>query len=475
MPGQQERDLQNMISMKKQQTGSSAGHPISWFAFLLVLIVAAAFPARASAESGRRVVLDSINVHGNERTAEIVIHQIAGIAPGKRVTPDEILIAVERLRVSELFEVVEFSTRRGDERGHILLDLQVEEKGVEFGFGAGYQDMSGWYLIPAELRFDNRLGRAERSRLQLKFGYHLFGLTYFFEENRFGDGKNYWGFSASSFLHDRRYFDGETQFGLEVARSGFEAHIGRYLGERWGVEFTAGVEKIATDSNAIAAADNEYLGIEMDDERPFEELPEDIAAGVGDDGRLKIGTDLTWDSRSERFVSGTPAGGLWGRARWEGVLGEDRSYAIGTIDLRAYSSAGPISLSGQLRGGVTSKQAPFFDRFYVGGIYTVRGFPGQSLSAPGGESRFWTASLELRGSLIGDRAEPRLAGLLFVDAGDGWNDREATLDDVALSTGYGLRLRLPWVGWAGLDVGFPISESPVEEAVHINSALGWTF
>ena len=441
----------------------------------LFALLPAVFPAPLCADSGTALVLDSIVVTGNHRTTESVIHQVAGILPGSSATPDDILIAVERLRGADIFKKVEFSTRRGEERGHLILDLRVQEKGVEVGVGAGYRDLNGWYLIPAELRLDNRLGRAERTRLQLKLGYRLAGLRFYFEENRFGDGKNHWGFSASTFRHDRRYFEEGTEFGLALDRSEMEAHIGRWFGDRWGVAFGAGVEQITTDSVATARKANEPLGIQYNEERSFADLPADVAAGVGEDRRVMVRMDLLWDSRSGQLVTGTPAGGFWGRGRWEGVLGEDRSYAIGTIDLRSYSSAGPISLAGRIRGGVTSAQAPFFDRFYVGGLYAVRGFPEQSLSVAGGESRFWTVSFEMRGPLIGDRVDPRLAGLVFIDAGDGWNDEEAKLDDVALSAGYGLRLRLPWVGRAGLDIGFPISESPVEEAVHVTFSLGWTF
>ncbi len=123
----------------------------------------------------------------------------------------------------------------------------------------------------------------------------------------------------------------------------------------------------------------------------------------------------------------------------------------------------------RLRGGVIGESAPFYDRFYVGGLYTVRGFPSQSLTAPEGSTSFGSASLEYRAALIGRRDAPRLAGLLFVDGG------VTEGDDPAAAAGFGVRLRVPWLQSLGLDFGIPITESPVEEAFHANLSLGWSF
>jgi outer membrane protein assembly factor BamA len=132
-------------------------------------------------------------------------------------------------------------------------------------------------------------------------------------------------------------------------------------------------------------------------------------------------------------------------------------------------------LAARARGGIVGCEAAFYDRFYLGGLCTLRGMPSQSLSAPEGDTRFWSASLEFRGPLIGSPVKPRLSGLLFVDAGDGWSGRDPTWDDVAVTAGYGLRLRLPWIGLLGLDFGAPITESPLNESFRAEASLGWSF
>ncbi|RPJ40303.1 MAG: hypothetical protein EHM19_13900, partial [Candidatus Latescibacterota bacterium] len=145
-------------------------------------------------------------------------------------------------------------------------------------------------------------------------------------------------------------------------------------------------------------------------------------------------------------------------------------------DLRVFRAAGSVAFAARARGGATGESAPWYDRFYVGGLYTVRGYPSQSLSGPGGETRFWSASIELRAPIVGRPEEPRLAAIAFVDAGDAWSvDEAVSLNDVAVGIGWGIRLRVPWIGWLGVDAARPLSESPVHEGFHGNASIGMTF
>jgi outer membrane protein assembly factor BamA len=140
-----------------------------------------------------------------------------------------------------------------------------------------------------------------------------------------------------------------------------------------------------------------------------------------------------------------------------------------TADLRAYRAVAGGALALRLRGGAVQSDAAFYDRYHLGGLYTVRGFPSQSLSPPEGDTRFWTAALEFRAPLAGRSDRPRVLGFVFADAGDG-DGKPA-----AASAGFGFRIRVPWFDSLGIDFGMPITESPVDEAFHANAALGWNF
>ncbi|MFN0152113.1 MAG: outer membrane protein assembly factor [bacterium] len=421
------------------------------------------------------LVIESIEIEGNTRTSDETVMRYLSIAPGDAVPPDSVLAAVEALREAQIFDDVAVTLRRGPTRGGVIVALAVREKGVELRFGAGHQDLSGWYLIPAELRLDNRLGRGERLGAHLRVGYRLSGVVVFFEEPRLADRRARWGITLSGLDTDRIYFIDGVEYRHKVRRGGLELHVGRALSSRWGWDVGAGVEGIDVDSLATAHSESEVLGVERGDEIDRANLPAGVAEAVGEAQRSSVRATLTLDSRATERIAGTPAGGLWGRIESEGVANGDGSYLSATADLRGYQPFLGTVLAARVRAGIVGRAAPFYDRHYVGGLYTVRGFPSQSLSDAAGDTRFWSAALELRAPLVGDARMPRLAGVAFLEAADGWDRGRPALDDIAASAGFGCRLRMPFVGWLGVDFGIPLSTSPVDEAFHGHASLGWTY
>jgi outer membrane protein assembly factor BamA len=263
-----------------------------------------------------------------------------------------------------------------------------------------------------------------------------------------------------------------------VDRSRVGAHLGRRLGGPWSVALSMRLETVDADSTAEVRADDEARGVEAGDELAFGELPDGVKADVGRSERSVLGAEIVLDSRNPRQIAGTPAGGLWGRLRGESVLqylGRARSFGAVDFDLRGYRRLLGGALAGRLRAGLVGDNAPFYDRLYLGGLYTVRGFPGQSLSDAGGDTWLWSASLEYRAPLIGETANPRLAGVVFVDAGDSGRKTDPDLRDLAASAGYGVRLRVGWLGWLGLDFGMPLTRSPLDESFRAHASIGWSF
>ena len=442
--------------------------------YSLLAVLALALPIFAA---GQPLVIEQIEINGNSRTSESTVCRYLRIEPGDEVTPEELLAAMETFRETRLFDSVEFTSRPGSARGRIVLHIEAKEKGVQFRFGAGYQNLSGWYVIPAELRFDNRLGMGEQIRLQAKIGYRTTGLHLLYEHPRFGDGRNHWGFSLYGTGNDRVYFLEGTEYRHGVEEGGAEAHLGRSLTDHLSIELGGGYENIEPDTFAVAGGKNENCEIEPCDELTLEELPGHVAADLDLVQRGIARFDMTWDSRAAGRLAGTPVAGLWGRVRAKGIFPDAGDpYPIVTADLRGYRSLFGAAFTARLRAGAATAETPWYDRFYIGGLYTVRGFPSHSLSPPGGETRFCSASIEMRAPLAGGRANPRLAGILFVEAADGWSvNSEPKWEDVAASAGYGLRLRVPWLGWLGIDAGIPLTESPVNDAFYISGSIGMTF
>jgi outer membrane protein assembly factor BamA len=224
-----------------------------------------------------------------------------------------------------------------------------------------------------------------------------------------------------------------------------------------------------------AVEDDELRGIGRGDEIPFASLPPPVTSAVGERAGQILHAALSIDRRSSRLVASTPAGGVWGRLQGEAILrGNTEAIAV-TLDLRGYRAALGGAFTARARAGAVGEQAAFHDRFHLGGLYTVRGFPPQSLSGAGGDTRFWSASVEYRGPLAGRPDRPRVAGVLFADAGAGWSGNSLTAADVSASAGFGFRVRVPIFDSLGFDFGVPIGPTPLGESFHAHGALGWNF
>ncbi len=431
--------------------------------------------AEVPAGAARELLLEAVEVTGNVRTPEATVRLYLPLRPGERVGQDRLVAAVEELRGSGLFDTVDFHTRPGGERGRVVLVLEVTERPIGVRLGTGNTDLDGWYLIPAELSLDNRLGRGERLDLQVRFGYRTAGVVLAFDEPRVGDGRTFWGAEAALLATQRLYFADGVEYDHRVERTRFAVRAGRRLSRLFSASLGLRLETVEADSTAEVHADDDARGVSRGDDLPFARLPAGVAAGVGRRERSALSADLRLDSRRARQVAGSPAGGAWGRLRLEGCLDGDDGFGAADLDLRLYRAALGGAFAARLRGSAVGAGAPFYDRLYLGGLYTVRGFPGQSLSDSAGDTWLWSGSLEWRAPLLGDPARPRLAGLLFLDAGDSGRDSDPRLRDLAVGAGWGLRLRVGWLGWLGLDLATPLSHSPADEAVRAHASIGWAF
>jgi len=420
----------------------------------------------------RQLRIESVTLSGNSRTDAPVALAIAGIAAGDLADPDAILAATERLRRAGLFRQVEVRTRPGDRPGQVRVVFEVEENRPHLRFGLGYEDYSGWYLIPIQLNLDNLSGRGEAFDLSTRLGYRLAGLVLSYRRP-LQPSPDFWEFRLRSESKDRIYFFDQTEIKHQVGQGGVDLRWGRSLGQPLALESWLTLETATVDSTAEVYQTNRAREREQGDPLGYDELPAAIRPDLAAEHQTRLGLALVVDADRG---AGLRRRGFWGRAGGEGVLANAGNFARLEGDCRLYTPMGHGALlAARARAGVVSRDAPFFERFYLGGLYTVRGYPSQALSPPEGNLRFATLSAELRASWIGPPENPRLAGLLFADAGVGWSSGAPSLDDCAAGAGYGIRLRLPWIGHFGMDVARPLSASPVREAFHLNLSLGWTF
>ena len=123
-----------------------------------------------------------------------------------------------------------------------------------------------------------------------------------------------------------------------------------------------------------------------------------------------------------------------------------------------------------------TNDVPYFERFFVGGSGTVRGYKGKhvgpkdSQDLPLGGDFSWVNNFEMRFPLY-----KQLKGDYFFDAGGLWSKfDEFNLNDIKCGTGLGLRYITPW-GVARIDYGIRISHDKSEPSSRLHLSFGVPF
>lgn len=458
-----------------------------WFTPVVAIVFApngAAFGAPAPSGE-RQLRLEAIEVVGNARTPEIVVLRHLGLSPGDPVDPGRLEAARQRLVATDYFKTVSFSTRRGSARGAVVLRVEVAERGNPvFETGFGYHDLGGWYLTLLGLRLDNALGADSRFRVGARLGFRLAGLDAEWSKPISSSGALGLGVKLFVYGTDHRFFgSGPDSSGGAGPWSGtdwvgYQQRIGRAGGE---VTLSYRANDATRLEAGLSAArvdpDSTFNRYEDKQENGFAGLPPDLQ--LQNQAATHAGALLRafYDTRNNDVY---PTRGGFARLTFNlnrTTLDDPRVFTKTTLDLRRHAHlTGGWVFSAHASGGIVSRGTPYYERFYLGGNYSIRGFQEWSLSSTAGDDGFWTVNTELRWPLAGPVGRPRLVGQVFLDAGQGWrHGQTVTSETIEAGAGYGLRLVLPWVGTLGMDVGVPLTDGRTGDRFRVHFLLGFSF
>jgi outer membrane protein insertion porin family len=254
--------------------------------------------------------------------------------------------------------------------------------------------------------------------------------------------------------------------------------------KRLGANLSAGYRLTNTTNMTLGLrteaveADSTFTHRDSDTEFDFTQLPASMQSGVDRTRLSGVFVNLIRDTRRNvNYPLGGSLGVLTFRANTS-ALGSDLDYVKGVLDLRKFVRLGGRSVwASRAQVGMTQPEAPYYDRFYLGGMYSIRGFRDLSLSPTDGHQAFWFYSGEVRFPLtLSGNGQPRLTGLVFWDVGQGWQwDEKGSFDEVQSGVGYGMRLKVPWLGTLGLDAGIPITDGRTGDPFRVHLLLGFSF
>lgn len=413
---------------------------------------------------GRRVFVGKIKVKGNTRTRDKVIRREFRVGEGEIYDIKKIKLSrfrLERLGYFDQVKVVE-KRRPGVED---ILDLEVEVKERPTGSiaaGMGWSSLEN-FVLSGDIRENNLfgygqklslLGRISAIRAEAELSYTD---PYFLDYN-FQAG-------ADAFLRNREF----DNFNAD--------QVGGRL--RWGKSLTdwvtagIGYEYTITDIKNIAPA-----------------APERIVEQKGERSTSLIGPFLRRDTRNSRI---NPSTGSLAEAfvRFAGgPLGGNNDFYRATVEGRYYYPVGRHIPVAYLKETVWSVRAraryadafrddrlPIYERLYLGGARTVRGFrfrqlgPKDEQGDPIGGHSSVLFSTEL---LLPTPFKPVKAALFF-DAGNIYQRSNAfDVSSLRTAAGVGLRFITP-VGPIRLDWGWKLDRRGGERAREVHFNIGGLF
>jgi len=418
----------------------------------------------------RQLIVEDIEIVGNNKTKRDVILRHLNFGVGDPIDPFVIDINNQRLSQTNFFKAVQFYTRRGSEKGKLVVIIEVKERRWPyFQFEGGHNDLDGWFFVPASLRFDNLFGRGSKMGARFLFGdrtsefsifYHnnsLFGNKAFVDVEVFDADQNFVHYFESFKTTQDVEFNGlRLKFG---GKKGFFKYFHvAYRGE------------VYNPANFVTGEDDTTINVV--------DLPQ---SSISDDlGETRINTLSIGLSADFRDNLAYPTNGFWGSLILENASERPKSdvkFSKVTVDARFYKELfNKKVLAFHFKGGMVDEDAPFYERFYLGGANSLRGYPFSRLTPLGGGTKLILTNTEFRFPLTTKNFPyHKSSGVVFFDAGGIWMPGEdPRLEDFFASFGVGVRVRLPVIGVTRFDFSFPLNKFD-ENDFKAHISLGHTF
>ncbi len=397
---------------------------------------------------GPRVLFGRSSVKGNRRVGKAFILRSKSYARGQPYDQRELEETQRRLLDTGFFATVtmqpEFEQMKGDQAPVTIRVFERQPYSIRLGVGYGTEDLLRLRILQVNrnllglgdtLTFEGKISAIYEGvvgRLRLPY---LFNLR---SSLLLAGGLEQ--LDTEAFVNNRTFISPTVEY---------------RLGRNWTV----------------------YLGYNMERDR-LRELKTDVPDPDYENQTFFISSvpgGLTYDSRDSVL---DPTKGTYFNLEVEtasSVIGSEVEFVRPVARLSHVLPLKPLLglkswyLAGRAMAGVAyplpgTERIPLIKRFFPGGPNSVRGYPYQKLGPldnsgkPLGGEAAMEGSVELRFPLVGD-----LGGVLFVDAGDAYENLSSDVTKLRFTSGVGLRYHTP-VGPLRLDFGYqlnPPADAPI--------------
>ena len=421
---------------------------------------------------GRKFFVNDIVIIGNTATKSKVLLREMALQPGDPVAKHRIDISRQRLLGMGYFQKVEVEAVNADDLDTKDIHVKVEERPDRFNFriGAGASDVNSFFGM-AEISTDNFdianpgkwfYGGGQRLRLQGIYGIDNAGFNVDFIEPWLFDLPL--RFELSAYMNTSEFDDWSEE------RIGVRTSLQRKIFDDF-TTVAAGYKFEVVRVTDIASSLRQYM------------RKNDL------DGTSRVGQFSLMLARDTRDSLVDPTEGyninLFGSVTPE-FLGSSSNYY--RLEARAsyYASFFDKAIVAMVGGkfGVVSnfnygEQTPVFERYFMGGSNSVRGFEYRSIGPSVNGCNVGGNTMLLLTAEVSHPIWGPLRGAAFIDAGNAWDDSyEVSFSDINVGVGYGIRLKLPMIkAPLKLDIAYPVvkNQDNVSRKFRIHFNVGFTF
>ncbi len=411
---------------------------------------------------GARYRVGRVNIEGNTKTKDKVIRREMPLKPDDWFNSVELETAKARLQGLRYFDDVQVTGEGGSRGGYRDVNVLVQERRtgqVTAGVGFSSIDSIVGFVNLEQTNFDITnpwafTGGGQRFAMDLRVGSRRtdFGISLY--EPWFMDKQL--GLGGELFYRDSQYYSDV----YDQTNAGGAIHIRKPVGPKSYVRAEYRLERVKIDVDNSVAADSVIAG-----------MPSLFLAEDGNYTRSAISLNYVYDNRDDLLVTRTGE-------KIDVGLNFAGSFLGGDVDIFGLSLQGQkywnlwwdsiFSIKGELAFvDATSGEVPIFDRMFLGGGRTLRGFEFRDVGprdpvteeVVGGQSLGFL-SFEYSVPIIDSVRIATFYDLGFVNA-DSWDPSPS---DLYHDIGVGVRLKLPISDVPiALDYAIPIS-SPDKEA-----------
>ncbi|MCK5076961.1 MAG: BamA/TamA family outer membrane protein, partial [Calditrichia bacterium] len=150
------------------------------------------------------LMVEAIHISGNSKTNSTVILNNIDFKEGNYINQEILIQNTFKLENTNFFKEVNVYTQPGSNRGNVVVFIEVKErKWPFFQFKSEFNELDGWYISPAGIRFDNIFGRGNYLGIEMLFGYRMSGLNLSWLRPRLMNSN--WDFRMRIFTRERQF------------------------------------------------------------------------------------------------------------------------------------------------------------------------------------------------------------------------------------------------------------------------------